>query len=47
MAASHLAQLREGLPEDVPVLEVPEIYSRAGGRRVVSLVSDELQAEVD
>ena len=47
MAESHLDRLRDGVPDDVPVLEVSEIYSRAGGRRVVSLVSDELHGALD
>ena len=47
MTEEHLEQLRTGLPDDVPTLIVPELFSRAGGRRVVSLVSDALQTELD
>jgi anion-transporting ArsA/GET3 family ATPase len=35
----HLAHLRAGLPAGIPVIEVPELFSRAGGRRVVSQVA--------
>ncbi|HNJ97955.1 MAG TPA: hypothetical protein PLV13_07510, partial [Ilumatobacteraceae bacterium] len=43
---AHLADLRSGLPAGVPVLEVPEMFTRAGGRRVVSLVADALREQV-
>ena len=38
----HLARLRAGLPAGIPVIEVPELFSRAGGRRVVSQVATAL-----
>jgi len=44
---AHLADLRAGLPTGVPVLEVPEMFTRAGGRRVVSLVADALREQVN
>ncbi|MFZ9042255.1 MAG: ArsA family ATPase [Ilumatobacteraceae bacterium] len=39
--ANHLARLREALP-DVGFVEVPELFTRATGRRVVSLLADAL-----
>ena len=36
-AEQHLARLREQLPAGMAVVEVPEMFSRSGGRRVVSL----------
>jgi hypothetical protein len=47
IADAHLARLRQSLPGDVPVREVPELFTRASGRRVVSLVADLLQTELD
>lgn len=41
-AEQHLARLREQLPAGVAVVEVPEMFSRSGGRRVVSLVGEAL-----
>jgi anion-transporting ArsA/GET3 family ATPase len=38
----HLARLRADVPADVPVLQVPELFTKASGSRVVSLVADEL-----
>ena len=43
-AEGHLARLVELLPDDVPVHQVPELYTKASGRRVVSLLADELAA---
>ncbi len=43
-AEGHLARLVELLPDDVPVHQVPELYTKASGRRVVSLLADELEA---
>lgn len=45
-AEGHLARLVELLPDDVPVHQVPELYTKASGRRVVSLLADELAAVV-
>lgn len=39
--AAHLDRLRAGLG-DVPVVEVPELFTRATGRRVVALLADAL-----
>jgi anion-transporting ArsA/GET3 family ATPase len=44
--AEHLDRLRAGAP-DVPVLTVPELFTRATGRRVVTLVADQLLAGMD
>jgi anion-transporting ArsA/GET3 family ATPase len=41
----HLGHLSEGLPSDLPLLVVPELFSRAGGPRVVSQVADALADE--
>ena len=43
----HLEQLRAGLPAGLPVLYVPELFTRATGRRVVSLVAKALAEELD
>ena len=43
-AEGHLARLVELLPDNVPVHQVPELYTKASGRRVVSLLADELEA---
>lgn len=39
--ADHLARLREAAP-GMPILMVPELFTRATGRRVVTLVADAL-----
>ncbi len=44
--AEHLAHLRAGLPADLPVLYVPELFARSGGRRSVELVSEALGEEL-
>ncbi len=46
IATSHLDRLRAALPRGVPMLLVPELFSRAGGRRAVSLVADALDQEL-
>jgi anion-transporting ArsA/GET3 family ATPase len=38
----HLQRLRADIPADVPVVQVPELFTKASGSRVVSLVADEL-----
>ncbi|MGH9272245.1 MAG: ArsA family ATPase [Ilumatobacteraceae bacterium] len=43
----HLEQLRAGLPPGLPVLYVPELFTRASGRRVVTLVARALAEELD
>ena len=43
----HLERLRAGLPAGLPVLYVPELFTKATGRRVVSLVAEALAQELD
>jgi hypothetical protein len=51
--AGHLDRLRDWLtqrdevPEGLPIITVPELFSRASGPRVVSLVADALTDELD
>ncbi len=42
----HLVHLRAGLPAGIPVFEVPELFSRSGGRRVVSQVAIALAGQL-
>ncbi len=46
IGAGHLARLRDGCG-DLPILIVPELFTRATGRRVVGLVADALAEELD
>jgi anion-transporting ArsA/GET3 family ATPase len=46
VAVSNLGRLRDGVPAEVPLLLVPELFTRAGGRRVVSLLADALHDEL-
>ena len=43
----HLERLREGIPVDLPVLYIPELFTKATGRRVVALVAKALAEELD
>ncbi len=45
IGGEHLARLREH--SDLPMLMVPELFTRATGRRVVSLVAEALSEELD
>jgi anion-transporting ArsA/GET3 family ATPase len=45
VGAEYLARLRDGLPADLPLLLVPELFSRSGGPRVVTQVADALADE--
>ncbi|NNE11691.1 MAG: ArsA family ATPase [Ilumatobacter sp.] len=45
IGSEHLGRLREHT--DLPMLMVPELFTRATGRRVVSLVADALAEELD
>jgi anion-transporting ArsA/GET3 family ATPase len=47
VGARHLERLRSGLPSGLPVLYVPELFTRATGRRVVTLVANALGEELD
>ncbi len=44
---THLERLRAGIPADLPVLYVPELFTKATGRRVVALVAKALAEELD
>jgi anion-transporting ArsA/GET3 family ATPase len=46
IGATHLDRLRNGLDSVVPVLMVPELFTRATGRRVVSLVAGYIHDEL-
>ncbi len=46
IGAGHLARLRDGCGV-LPILIVPELFTRATGRRVVGLVADALAEELD
>jgi hypothetical protein len=43
----HLERLRASVPADLPVLYVPEMFTRATGRRVVALITRALSEELD
>ena len=50
--AEHLRWLqtelqRDAIHADLPIITVPELFSRAPGRRVVSLIADGLAEELD
>lgn len=45
VGAEHLGRLGDGLPDGLPLLFVPELFSRAGGPRVVTQVADALADE--
>lgn len=50
VGAIHLERLRDALeqaPTEIPVVYVPELFTRATGRRVVNLVSKALADELD
>jgi anion-transporting ArsA/GET3 family ATPase len=44
--AAHLTTLRQGLDAQVPVLLVPELFTRSHGARATSRVADALHAEL-
>jgi anion-transporting ArsA/GET3 family ATPase len=45
--AEHLARLQGVLDSAVPTVFVPELFTKAAGRRVVMQVADQLRAELD
>jgi hypothetical protein len=45
--AGHLERLRKGIPADVPLLYVPELFSRSHGLRATRQVADSLASELD
>ena len=47
VGSRHLERLRDGIQTGLPVLYVPELFTRATGRRVVSLVAAHLADELD
>lgn len=47
VGAGHLDKLRAGLDDGVEVLHVPELFTRATGRRVVNLVAEAFEAQLD
>jgi anion-transporting ArsA/GET3 family ATPase len=47
VGAQHLERLRSEIPDTLPVLYVPELFTRATGRRVVTLVANALADELD
>ena len=46
VGAGHLERLRNGLPPDLATIVVPELYTRASGRRVVTLVAEALADQI-
>ena len=46
MVSEHLQRLRDEVSASVPLVLVPELFSRSGGRRVVSLVAEALDEEL-
>ena len=47
VGARHLERLRAAVPTGPPILYVPELFTRATGRRVVALVAEALGDELD
>lgn len=46
VAVEYLGRLREGVPMSVPLVLLPELFTRAGGRRVVAQLADALHDEL-
>jgi anion-transporting ArsA/GET3 family ATPase len=46
IGAAHLERLRTGLGPDMPLLIVPELFTRATGRRVVTLMAGSIHDEL-
>lgn len=46
LGAGHLERLRNGLTNSVPMLIVPELFTRATGRRVVTLMAGSIHDEL-
>ncbi|MEO5899514.1 MAG: ArsA-related P-loop ATPase [Ilumatobacteraceae bacterium] len=47
IGSGHLARLRQALDAALPMLLVPELFTKAVGRRVVMQVAESLSAELD
>jgi anion-transporting ArsA/GET3 family ATPase len=46
VGAGHLQRLGDGLPPELGMIVVPELYTRASGRRVVTLVAEALADQI-
>jgi anion-transporting ArsA/GET3 family ATPase len=46
VGAGHLDRLRSAIPAGVPLLMVPELFTRATGRRVVTLMAESIRDEL-
>lgn len=46
VGAGHLDRLRAAIPAGLPLLIVPELFTRATGRRVVSLMAESIHDEL-
>ncbi|MEQ1701668.1 MAG: ArsA-related P-loop ATPase [Ilumatobacteraceae bacterium] len=46
VAVEYLGRLREGVPMTVPLILLPELFTRSGGRRVVAQLADALHDEL-
>jgi anion-transporting ArsA/GET3 family ATPase len=46
VGAGHLERLRDGLAADLDTIVVPELYTRASGRRVVTLLAEALSDQI-
>jgi hypothetical protein len=46
VGAGHLERLRRALDPRTPLLAVPELFTRATGRRVVTLMAEAIHDEV-
>jgi anion-transporting ArsA/GET3 family ATPase len=47
VGAGHLERLRDGLAADLDTIVVPELYTRASGRRVVTLLAEALSGQIE
>ncbi|HEX4982667.1 MAG TPA: ArsA-related P-loop ATPase [Ilumatobacteraceae bacterium] len=47
VGAGHLERLRDGLGADLDTIVVPELYTRASGRRVVTLLAEALSGQIE
>jgi hypothetical protein len=46
VGAAHLDRLRDELGDEIPLLIIPELFIRAAGRRVVTLVAESIRDEL-
>jgi anion-transporting ArsA/GET3 family ATPase len=47
IGAGHLDRLRDAVPKGLPLVYIPELFTRATGRRVVTLVATALGEELE